>query len=123
MLLYTKINRQNGNGYLPHRWAILLFTPPPGSRVRRLGWSQYMHVCVTVRVSYHGIYCAAQKWSCLRAATAGGVVGVFWYVWLFALTYQKTRTTPPAVTARRQDRLGCTIDPVIANPNTPIHVL
>ena len=38
------------------------------------------------------------KRSRLRATTAGGVVGVSWYVWLFALSYQKTPTTPPAVT-------------------------
>ena len=65
------------------------------------------------------------KRSCLRAATAGGVVGVFWYVWLFALPVWGFRCTPPAVTARRQDRLGCTIDPMIAlrRAYTLMHVL
>ena len=36
-LIQTDVFR---NSYLPHRWGILLFTPPPGSRTRRLGWSQ-----------------------------------------------------------------------------------
>ena len=45
----------NGNGYFPHRWGILLFTPPPGSRSRRLGWSQYMHECVGASQGYHGV--------------------------------------------------------------------
>ena len=65
------------------------------------------------------------KRSCLRAVTAGGVVGVFWYVRANSQTYQKTPTTRPAVAARRHDCLGCTIDPMKANPNpnTPIHVL
>ena len=44
-----------GYGYLPHRWGILLFTPPPGSRARRLGWSQYMHKCVGASQGYHGV--------------------------------------------------------------------
>ena len=44
----------------PHRWGISLFTPPPGSRVRRLGWSQYMHECVGTSQGYHGVYRAAQ---------------------------------------------------------------
>ena len=44
-----------GNGYLPHRWVILLFTPPPGSRARGLGWSQYMHECVGASQGYHGV--------------------------------------------------------------------
>ena len=38
-----------------HRWGILLFTPPPGSRARRLGWSQYMHECVGASQGYHGV--------------------------------------------------------------------
>ena len=60
-----------------------------------------------------------------RSVTARGVVGVFWYVRANSHTYQKTPTTPPAVVVRRHDRLGCTIDPIIANPNpnTPMHVL
>ena len=64
------------------------------------------------------------KRSCLRATTAGGGVGVFWYLWLCPLTYQKTPTTPPAVTSRGQDRLG-TNDPMIAlqRANTLVHVL
>ena len=33
----------------------LLFTPPPGSRARRLGWSQYMHACVGASQGYHGV--------------------------------------------------------------------
>ena len=44
-----------GNGYFPHRWGILLFTSPPGSRARRLGWSQYMHECVGASQGYHGV--------------------------------------------------------------------
>ena len=48
------------NGYLPHRGGIPIFTPPPGSRVRRLGWSQYMHECVGALQDYHGVYHAAQ---------------------------------------------------------------
>ena len=43
------------NDYLPYRWGILLFTPPPGSRARRLGWSQYMHECVGASQGYHGV--------------------------------------------------------------------
>ena len=31
--------------------GISSFTPPPGSRVRRLGWSQYMHECVTLTLT------------------------------------------------------------------------
>ena len=46
--------------YFTHRWGILLFTPPPGSRVWRLGWSQYMHECVGASQGYHGVYCATQ---------------------------------------------------------------
>ena len=46
---------KNGNGYFPHRWGIPLFTPPPGSRARRLGWSQYMHECVGASQDYHGV--------------------------------------------------------------------
>ena len=37
--LFYVVLIDNGNGYFPHRWGILLFTPPPGSRARRLGWS------------------------------------------------------------------------------------
>ena len=44
-----------GNGYFSHRWGILLFNPPPGSRARRLGWSQYMHECVGASQGYHGV--------------------------------------------------------------------
>ena len=44
-----------GNGYFPHRWGILLFTPPPGSRAKRLGWLQYMHECVGASQGYHGV--------------------------------------------------------------------
>ena len=29
--------------------------PPPGSRARRLGWSQYMHECVGTSQGYHGV--------------------------------------------------------------------
>ena len=43
------------NSYFPHRWGILLFTPPPGSRARRLGWSQYMHECVGASQGYRGV--------------------------------------------------------------------
>ena len=47
--------KKNRNGYFPHRWGILLFTPPPGSRARTLGWSQYMHECVGASQGYHGV--------------------------------------------------------------------
>ena len=46
--------------YFVHRWGTSLFTPPPGSRVRRLGWSQYMHECIGASQGYHGVYRAAQ---------------------------------------------------------------
>ena len=46
--------------YFVHRWGTSLFIPPPGSRVRRLGWSQYMHECIGASQGYHGVYRAAQ---------------------------------------------------------------
>ena len=102
------------NGYFPHRWGILLFTPPPGSRARRLGWSQYMHECVGASPGYYGV--------------VGGLgLAVGWLVgsWRWGkYGYLPHRCGVP-VAAPRQDRLGCTIDPMIAlrRTNTLMHVL
>ena len=47
-------------GYLPHRWGIYLFTPPPGSRARRpVGHSTCMSVLARRR-AIMGVYRAAQ---------------------------------------------------------------
>ena len=55
ILLLTQAPIVIGNGYFQHRSGILLFAPPPGSRARRLGWSQYMHECVGASQGYHGV--------------------------------------------------------------------
>ena len=98
-------------GYLPHRWGILLFTPPPGSRARRLGWSQYMHECVGASQGYRGVVGGLG----LGLVLGGGV----------SMAICPTGVGIPLVAAPRQDRLGCTIDPMIAlrRANTIMHVL
>ena len=59
-------------GYLPHRWGISLFTPPPGSRVRRpVGHSTCMSVLARRSAIIGSI--VQPKRPCLGAATAGGV--------------------------------------------------
>ena len=105
-LLYSKkgLSYSKGNSYFSHRWGILLFTPPPGSRARRLGWSQYMHECVGASQGYHEV--------------VGGLglgLAVGWLVgsWRWGLPHRCGDSAVP-VAAPRQDRLGCTIDPMIA---------
>ena len=95
------------NGYSPHRWGILLFTPPPGSRARRLGWSHYMHECVGVSQGYHGVVGGL-------GLGLGLVVGWLVGSWRWGkYDYLPHRCGDSAVpvAAPRQDRLGCTIDP------------
>ena len=111
-----KILKFNRNGYFPHRWGILLFTPPPGSRARRLGWSQYMHECVGVSQGYHGV---------VGGLGLGLGLAMGWLVgsWRWYLPHRCGDPAVP-VAAPRQDRLGCTIDTMIAlrRANTLMHV-
>ena len=73
MAAFTKILERRDKSVVPllstENCRILLFCPPvgyffiyppPGSRVRRLGWSQYMHECIGASQGYHGVYRAAQ---------------------------------------------------------------
>ena len=124
------------NGYLPHRWGILLFTPPPGSRARRLGWSQYMHECVGASQGYQGVRVRVRFRVRARVSWGGWwVLGelprpVGWLVgswrWgMYGYLPHRCGDSAVPVAAPRQDRLGCTIDPMIAlrRANTLVHVL
>ena len=99
------------------RWGILIFTPPPGSRARRLGWSQYMHECVGASQGYHGV---------VGGLGLGLGLAVGWLVgsWRWGLPHRCGDSVVP-VAAPRQDRLGCAINPMIAlrRANTLMHVL
>ena len=109
------------NGYFPHRWSILLFTPPPGSRARRLGWSQYMHECVGASQGYHGVVGGLG----LGLGLAVGWLVGSWRWGKYGYLPHRCGNSAVPVAAPGQDRLGCTIDPMIAlrRANTLMYVL
>ena len=111
----------NRNGYFPHRWGILLFTPPPGSRARRLGCSHHMHECVGASQGYYGV---AGGLGLGLGLAVGWLVGSWRWGKYVCLPHRCGDSAVP-VAAPRQDRLGCTIDPMIAlrRANTLMHVL
>ena len=98
----------------------------------RLGWSHYMHECVGASQGYHGVRVRVG----VRVSWGGGwVLGVLprpvgWLVgsWRWGKNgYLPHRCGDSAVpvAAPRQDRLGCTIDHMIAlrRANTLMHIL
>ena len=108
--------------------------PPPGSRARRLGWSQYMHECVGASQGCHGVRVRVR----VRVRVSWGgwwVLGVLprpvgWLVssrrWgKYSYLLHRCGDSAVPVAASRQDRLGCTIDPMVAlgRANTLMHVL
>ena len=106
--------------YFPHRWGILLFTPPSRSRAKRLGWSQYTRECVGASQGYHGVVGGLGL-----GLAVGWLVGSWRWGKYGYLPHRCGDSAVVPVAAPRQDRLGCTIDPMIAlrRANTLMHVM
>ena len=99
----------------------------------RLGWSQYMHECVGASQSYRGVRVRVRvrvSWGGwwvlgLLPRPVGWLVGSSrWGKYYGDLPHRFGGSAVP-VAAPRQDRLGCTVDPMIAlrRANTLMHVL
>ena len=91
-------------GYFTHRWSILLFTPPPRSRVSRLGWSQYMHECVGASQGYHGVYRTAQTVLSRCCHVYSGIPTPVWQIPY--LPHRQEPTNQPTANPNPHSRYG-----------------